>query len=188
MRHQIAKKVPSICFVYVLTILAGFSVGCVKKQASRSHTKLVNGQVIGTDVAPAAIRISSELPSKNGTVGLHNYAKCTASWVSHNTVMTAAHCITENGLALPKVSIDDGTGKGLETTKVYPNANYDDRSAGYDVALLVFPDNSIDESKAAKMASSTPKVGDTITIIGYGNFNHTQQSGSGKLACCANFT
>ncbi len=157
---------------FVLVFLAGFlsifTLGGCKFNVSDSNVKVVNGRKTTAGEFPAVVQLRTDM-------GGGRSAMCTATWVSDQTIMTAAHCIDEAiGGGASRVSVKDGTGTGAVATglHVYPNWNRD-----HDVAVLVFKPGS--SSSWMSIAGRQAKVGDQMAIVGYGKNDHLDNSSGG---------
>lgn len=115
---------------------------------------LVNGQLdVNGDY-------SAVVPLKNGR------SLCTGTFVSDNTLLTAAHCVTPSA-----------EGGGLRTTingrvvvplkaLLSPMPNGIEREPKDDVAVIVFEDGTSDTW--FDLSRFPPKIGQRVTIVGFG--------------------
>jgi len=140
-----------------------------------SDIKLVNGRVIGGDTAPAAVQIAMPIPGQKGAE-----ARCTATWVSANTIITAAHCVEERGVPGEFIRVSDGLGLGAKSTKIILHPAYRTTGGGADLAVVIFPDGTVDNSKTATIPSAPPNPGAKISIVGYGKFDHLDGQSGGR--------
>jgi hypothetical protein len=87
---------------------------------------------------------------------------CTGTFVGSNTVITAAHCLespTASGLSFNNIAAIDTINWGVsgEGATAVPYQ---------DLAILLFPPGTA--PALSKLADVPPRVGDAITIVGYG--------------------
>ena len=145
--------------------------------------KIVNGIVV--DKVRAVVSLITKY--QDGSEG-----RCTGTFLGDNVVLTASHCTenTESG----NVELADGTKavamvrgwtvedkkedqvaeeNWLETDLSW--AKYFDRKSR-DIAVLIFPSGT--SSSWRNIAPTPPKVGDTITIAGYGKTSFNQDDSS----------
>ncbi len=87
---------------------------------------------------------------------------CSAVAVSHNAVLTAAHCV----IHMKSVSFQDRSGKKYESTFVLYNNNYvDSTSVNYDIAVVRFPDNTFKDYLSVDL--ELPKYLEKVAILAY---------------------
>jgi V8-like Glu-specific endopeptidase len=138
--------------------------------------------LISCRVPNSALRIDSgkfiDGKSKNTVPAVMWIGMCTATAVSHNTLITAAHCVVQNGQQSPNVCIKSGTiAKDKCSIALYTPDEYKkgDRVSQYgphmatDVAVAVFEDNTF--SQHFELASVAPVVGANVLFIGYSQDN-----------------
>ncbi len=103
--------------------------------------------------------------------GLSTY--CSGTIVREDLVLTAAHCIVDADYAFLYLS-DDKVGPSNETFVIFPNFRRPltelewDLSLNSDVAFVVFPRGSFAGHAIGKIAPSSPKEGDAVHLVGYG--------------------
>ncbi len=140
-----------------------------------SELRVTDGKAIGDDDRPAIVQISA-------AIGGGASASCTATWVSANTIITAAHCLYDQGRKLTNVVVSRGAGKGAKAIKVLTHPKYVDSQTvpidSYDVGVLVFPANSSPEY--IPVAPAAPAANDGIVIVGYGKYDHANGSSGGQ--------
>jgi len=120
----------------------------------------VSGKIIGgIDVPPGewieVVRIEQ------------NNASCTATFVSANTLLTAAHCLEGNGPV--SVTIDgksEGVSPQLTTNLFYNHPGYAARWWEHDLAVVHFTQPVAE--KWTRVASLAPAKGNDLTIVGFG--------------------
>lgn len=107
---------------------------------------------------------------------------CTASIVSHNTVLTASHCVL--GVKTIKVLIfnrEKLKSNYISAIKFYKHSSYNRGNDGkanttsvYDVAVVIFPDNTFKDVKPLEISSTNVPVGSSVMLIGYGCYTLKQ--------------
>ena len=162
----------SLRFLGMFLVLASFS-GCLKPE--ESDTRLINGRPIGADVLPAAVKITA----KSGIY----LQSCTATWVSDNAIVTAAHCVMDDSKTqILKPFVSFGEGKGIYAEKVLVEEGYRQRKISFeerDLAVIIFKSGS--SSKYASVLDRDPVVGDDLEIVGFGKSEENNfQSGGFK--------
>lgn len=132
------------------------TVGCVIRGSDpdEAAVKIVGGTQISLSKDPWTLKIAFPNDPSNF---------CTATFVSHNTMLTAAHCTDEHPIiTLPELG-------GVQSIKVYqfPLDNVSGIIDANDVAVVVFPDNTAPAH--ARFATESPKKGDKVVLVGYGS-------------------
>lgn len=172
-RRGTRRHIPIVAF----TALAVGLGSCKQVEQSRvdGRVSVTDGKIISESDHPAVVQIAAKIDSSSS-------ANCTATWVSHNTIITAAHCIFERGSKLTDVRVRVGEGKDAKAVQILAHPKYVDAQSvpidNYDVAVLIFPDQS--SKHFIPVAPAQPKAGDEITIIGYGKYDHLDGKSSGK--------
>ena len=98
---------------------------------------------------------------------------CTGSIVSHKAVLTAAHCTLSNG----NYRVRGGFGS-QKSTNVRVNFGPGEVNDPNDISILVFPDNTFDQSNVIRISDSV-RTGDSATLVGYGCDNLSTETGAG---------
>ena len=167
----IRRRVEASLLLASLTFGAlSYLSSCKTRSMDSAGLRVVNGKIREHDF-PAVIRIATRIDSTA-------FAECTATWVSDRTVLTAAHCVEGTANNPSKVSISSGVGKGLKALKVHNHPTYvPNQGDGRDIAVLEFQANS--SNVYIPMSLEQAKVGDLLTIIGFGKFNHEDPRSGG---------
>ncbi len=122
----------------------------------KSSVKIVNGTDAPRSIHPWTYKISFENDPRN---------LCTGTFVSHNVMLTAAHCVSEND----QVSLSElGNVRSLSSHPYPPGiigTNWIE--SPNDVGIIIFPDNT--SQHFASITAAAPSVGDPIEILGYGS-------------------
>lgn len=117
-----------------------------------------------TNQYPAVVMII--LP---GDVGM-----CSGTFISPNTVLTAAHCTLNQGQYMVQASF--GTFTTSTTVKFGPGVVNDPN----DIALLIFDSNVADPNQGQVYnIGAEVAVGDTLTLVGFGCDNIDTENGAG---------
>jgi hypothetical protein len=94
---------------------------------------------------------------------------CTGVAVSHNAIIIAGHCVKDGTIDWSVRSPD--TGKDATKIVMWPQVTNRQRmsvqDAAYDLAVLVYPPNSV-KPPYAVIGQSLPAVGSNVKIVGYG--------------------
>lgn len=124
---------------------------------------------------------------KGRSVVAINKGSCTATIVSQNTVVTAAHCLNRQGSNL---CVDSGDyeqsklGRRLCTSNTLIHPKY--RSAmGYDLAVAVFSDMPFKDFSPVRLNTDpannvSVQAGEDILLVGYSPFSHDDRSNGTK--------
>jgi V8-like Glu-specific endopeptidase len=133
--------------------------------------------------SPATVILA--IKKDDGTMG------CTGTFLRDDLLLTAAHCVSGK---IQEVSfattVDDlFGGKATAALESRPHPSFDlngdpRKNARYDVAVVRFPKGT-SKGPFPSLGTTSPKVGDTVTVIGYGYSQFdpndpANQSGEGK--------
>jgi len=103
---------------------------------------------------------------------------CTATLIGKKTVLTAAHCVQGKSMVTFQVG-----GKAYQAVKITPHPSYSYSVLNkYDVAVLVL-NQAVNGISPHALAKAPPKVGETLTIVGFGITNTGyKNSGTKRVA------
>lgn len=153
----------SLCSVFLLASLEG----CHATTESTSSTKVINGKDASAEY-PAVVTYSVTLQSGQGD--------CTGTFVSDTVMITAGHCVADaasaSDLFIPATAI-----RAVDF-RIQPSFASKDfgNSMPYDMAVIKFPPGTAPATM--NLAKSAPKIGDPLTIVGFGQTD-LQQNGAG---------
>ena len=179
-------------------ILCGFCLESCTKNSS-SEIKVTGGKDAENQVwGFGVVRIVMGYNTLNKD-GKPKGASCTASVVSHNTLLTAAHCVTdetEDGSLVPatiivadyKISPDQkefyrSKYEGARYNRLYKQAFEQAKgekygpSSPYDIAVVKFADNTFKDIVPLQIASQTVADNSTVISIGYGCKTEVKKDG-----------
>lgn len=123
-------------------------------RASNSCFALVNGQLdVNGDY-------SAVVPLKNGR------SLCTGTFVSDNTLLTAAHCVTPSAPGGGLKTMVNGRVIVPLKALLSPMPEGKEREPKDDVAVIVFEDGTSDTW--FDLSRFPPKIGQRVTIVGFG--------------------
>lgn len=148
------------------------SCGVGDHTESASHLKVTNGIAVSQSEYPAVAKLDLY---KGWSGGI-----CTGTWVNDHQLLTAAHCVYSK----PKVSVGR-----VRALSYHIHDDYDIELNGgvnkYDLAIVNFPEGTAASYRS--IASSTPRVGQKVEIVGFGHNvvslsgGRITGTGSGKL-------
>ncbi len=177
----------SIIYLFMMIVLCFELSSCTK---NISGTKVIGGKEVNEEELffPAvAITIAYE-----NSIGL-----CTASVVSHNTLLTAAHCFAsnkdKNGNIIKPTMIEviyqlkneNGDIQGYK--KQFHSYAFHNNFLGqnntdfytYDIAVIRFADNTFKDIKPFTILPKTVPVGTQVILVGYGCLTKVTVDGNG---------
>lgn len=138
--------------------------GCGKNGASVDLPNPSNRLVALTDSFAAVVMVV--LPEGNGL--------CSGTFISPNTVLTAAHCTKDNGT----YEVMSSFGTFTTNTKISfgPGVVNDPN----DIALLIFNANVADPARGQVYGlAASVSLGETVSLVGFGCDNIDTESGTG---------
>jgi secreted trypsin-like serine protease len=175
-------------FSLILTMASSITA-CGKQDKARSHVQLTNGIEIDNSAYPAVVLLLAMDPQS------HENKICTGFFVNEFQVLTAAHCVKYLAQSNPEIYLVQARldSKGVASYEykakalqliVHPEYDRDAQLAvnPNDLAVLEFAAGSAADS--LRIASRSPRVNDTVTLVGYGNNENfgsspTAQAGAG---------
>ncbi len=151
MNYSVNTTMKKIIRPIFVLLAVSFFVSCTKK--TDSSTKIAGGKHLTLESSDT---VKGVFPIITDSTGL-----CSATAVSHNTAITAAHCSNTNNSTIVN------NREKITATQVIMHPQYAPQSSDYssDVALLIFPDNSFSEYFSIK--ASQAQIGDDIVLVGY---------------------
>lgn len=136
------------------TLLAVACMSSKNKLDDPSAVKIAGGESISLDAQPWTLKITFPNDPDNF---------CTATFVSHNTMLTASHCAEEH----PVITLSErGNIKSIAVYQ-YPLDIVSGVIDANDIAVIVFPNDTA--KKFATFAARAPKKDDHVTLVGYGS-------------------
>ncbi len=145
---------------------------CTPKK-TESSLKVVNGRPLSETEFPSVVKISIDL-------GKGTRATCTSSVISDTVMITAAHCLVlDNGLPADSATAVLNGGKRVPGGVIHLHPEYDNKSAGNDIAFAKFPAGTFKDYKPVLLSSKIPTKGDEIKIIGFGKNDHFDGASGG---------
>ena len=165
------------CISIIMVLLCICSLSC--KQKTSSSPKIINGLPgEGMEEFNSVVQIWYKLNKQQNENGEYSYSYCTSSVLSHNTILTAAHCLKKDILEIKAFFFDSDMNVKYSadaiTWNIHPNFHLDkdghlDNTSENDVALILFPDNAFsDVTTPLTIAPNYPKPGTQSWSIGYG--------------------
>ncbi len=145
-------------WMFVLFSVLLINCGSPEHYSSLTSTDIVNGIEMEDSEMPAIVQI---LFAANGA-----NAKCSAVFVSPNTMLTAAHCTEISGHLSKKIKIETGQAVGTESLKILRHPNYRWNTIDHDVAVVIFPERTANDFMY--VADKAPVKNDRVMIVGYG--------------------
>lgn len=154
-------------FLFILNLLLLCFISC---KTYDSDPKIINGIYVDDKLFPVALLIYN---NNNDSLGV-----CTATIISDNTALTAAHCLVpqrKSYIIEFDVSYSDGTITGYEASPLYYSVHKkfkknDISTYVYDIATLTFKPNTFEGIKPLQISQSTAQNNSTVFLAGYGCF------------------
>lgn len=195
-----------LCGLVVLCIVLGFCFESCTKNSS-SEIKVTGGKDAENQVwGFGVVRIGMWFDTLDED-GSPRGGYCTASVVSHNTLLTAAHCVTDETsdgslvsavkvVADYKISQDQqkfyrSEFEGVGYNRSYKNAFEQEKgekykpSSPYDMAIVKFADNTFKDIVPLQIASQTVGYDSEVISIGYGCKTEVRKEGNWNIVDCA---
>lgn len=146
----------------MITLLAGCS-------QTQSGMKVING--VETSDYPAVVQL---------TIG-SGPGGCSAGVIAHNTLLTAAHCL-EDVRSATELSVKLSESNKVIAKKYSYNKQFStktmDTTGGYDIAVVVFDDNTFDGIEPLTVEDKMPAAGTQVRLVGYGCKTYKTGTGS----------
>ncbi len=147
--------------VFGCTILSMFVLSC---KSSQSQVNIINGIEDVDNIYPAVLQIEV-YGYEDQDIG-----SCTSSVISHNTLITAAHCLEDENTKAKAIKAKLPSKKVVEAKASYTNDKYDynkDDTDDYDIGIVVFEDHTFDEIMPLKISNHDINKGTAVIIAGY---------------------
>ncbi len=183
---------------FVIVGLVFFVCFCsCKSDKTGSNPKIVNGIEDKNNLYPSVVLFSLyQETTKKTAEGISNSVvdgKCSASVISHNTLLTSAHCLyydtaLPGGETVTDITVKLSSGKKVLAKSFYYNKTYieyRDREGGavgegneneqenlkeaspYDIGVVVFDNNVFSDIKPLKISNRTLEKGTKLQLVGY---------------------
>lgn len=136
------------------------SYGCKPRAPQSSELRITNGEDIDFLDYPEVVRLQFSVDGRK--VG-----NCTGTFVSHNTVLTAAHCRRYKNSEARFQTAPDKYSEPAKQILIHPKYT---RAGPFDLAVLLFSDRA--SMYWATIAPNAPQKGDPLVIVGFGRKNH----------------
>ncbi len=169
--------------LFILVFLTLVTLSC---KTTRSTTNVINGVEDKDGKYPAVLNIfmkSIYNDEYSEDINSDDWAGCSSSVISANTLLTAAHCIdeaisNEDGQSVKsgEIKVKLPSGKLVKAKDFYANDKYleyadrdsdDDTELKYDVGIVVFEDNTFEGIPPLKISNKDVKEGDKLQLVGY---------------------
>lgn len=172
-RSAIFRQLPVVASFALFT-----SCGQHAENLHNRDQKLIGGANVGMDIYPAAVSIWSH---SGNTRQL-----CTATFVSDNTLITAAHCLygvnRQTGESRSAILVREmGERRAL---RVFANPVASGVSP-HDIAVAIFPDGTAESW--LPVSTTIPAAGSRVDMVGYGSrrvwngTDHERSAGSNTV-------
>jgi secreted trypsin-like serine protease len=153
-------------FAFLLGFWFGL-FGCGVKSSQSASLRIADGIEVSNTDFPAVVKIFSADPVDQAAVGT-----CTATWVSSETLLTAAHCISsESGTEIQRVWVKHpATGSDVvadpANIRIHPRYGEISLAGTFDIAIIRFSESV--SSHALSMVDLQAKAGDQVQLVGFG--------------------
>jgi V8-like Glu-specific endopeptidase len=172
--------------INILLAIAALSAGC-RSASNKNRLKIDDGEFITGGVSNTVEGVFYTLTH---TQGSNEGGACTGTAVSTNTAITASHCVydgsnfldTNNKMSGREYCVSNAIYKKVCSSNIYVNPGFpsrkEDAGGGYDTAFVVFPEGTF--KNYFELTSTGPKVGDTVLLTGYSEYNLPDSSKGSK--------
>lgn len=135
---------------------------------------IVGGEIIGVEKFPPVVMFNKLTPT---ILGLTKTGTCTGTFVSRNTILTAAHCLEKANYLLEHsnryhvndlITFPQHSNWAIRKILIHPNYKNENKknSSLHDVAVIIL-DKNVDNILHFTVSSSHPKA-KNLSILGYG--------------------
>lgn len=143
-----------------LVVMPVLLISCGADSMYKSQTKITNGRQVAENYQASVVKIDG----------------CTATFVKHNILITAAHCTWKKSAVNVYLA-----NRRIRSKRIIQNKDYNiNTSSGVykkDLALIVVDDFSA--PAISRICYQVPKVGESIALLGYGLNNLETRTGAG---------
>ncbi|MBT2537269.1 trypsin-like serine protease [Arthrobacter sp. ISL-69] len=148
---------------FVTQLLSAIITAALTAATATPAFAVFNGSSADSDDYAWAVRVQLAYPE--------GIASCTGSLINEDTVVTAAHCIRNNGRSPSAIDVTFHYGEKrnqytVGVARAVPMPHYDPALIKDDIALL-FLQSAVSEP-AIELASAPAPVGAEVTVAGYG--------------------
>ena len=170
---------------FSLTVIFVFLI--ISCKTNRSNINIINGIEDVNNKYPAVLSILMKAQDDEyyiEDINNENWSGCSSSVISHNTLLTASHCLvgathsdnngkTSKDGGIVRVKLDSG--KMVKAKDFYINQKYldydeaddDFADSKYDVGIVVFEDHTFDGITPLKISNQVVKEGTKVQLVGY---------------------
>ncbi|KIS26547.1 hypothetical protein TV39_14775 [Arthrobacter sp. SPG23] len=147
----------------VAPLLSALFAAALTAASATPALAVYNGSRADSDEYAWAVRVELAYPE--------GIASCTGSLITEDTVVTAAHCISNNGRSPSAIAVTFHYGQKrseytIGVARAVPMPHYDPARIKDDISLL-FLDSAVSEP-TIELASTPAPVGAEVTVAGYG--------------------
>ncbi len=162
-----------------VTLSLFFTIAACNAQNTDTTLKVIGGTENDTIYPEAVAIFIKEIDGK--------FTVCTGTVVRDDLVLTAAHCIQDASTVTMGDYASHGMPKKVVKSQTFVSfPTYDPQAAmasqlRADVAFVVLPKGSFAGHAIGKIASSSPKKGDAVGLVGYGRTDETLKSSNSEF-------
>jgi hypothetical protein len=154
--------------------------GAIGTSSTSSTTAIVNGAQCATDNS-SVIFLSLRDANNQGL------ASCSGTIIGPRAVLTAAHCVDDEGIGIVQVFLGSGQPINAESRRLHPN--YRTNESSFDVAVVLLRDD-IGRPAIPVLTSRDPRAGESVVLAGWGrdlfNVGSTLRAGTTTISAVRN--